>query len=336
MFTSARLTLTGWYFLIIVAISGSLSALYYVRTVRILNIEYSRIEKKLLHNPIGNLVYPPPEVVHDFLYQDLAQAKRSILLQLLIIDGGIVTVSTALAYLLATKTLAPIQKAVEEQKRFIGDAAHELKTPIAALKTSLEVNLLTEKLTPNVKTILNENLEDVSQLEKLTESLISLARIEDKTMKFQKLALAPILFRAVKTVTPLAKKKKIKIEVSNVSESIELHSEETMLFDLLIIFLDNAIKYSQEKTTIQVAVSKKQNQVLIKIIDQGVGIAESDLSHIFDRFYRADKSRTHVMGASGFGLGLSLAQKIMDAHRGHIKVTSTLNQGTTFTLIFPV
>ena len=126
-----------------------------------------------------------------------------------------------------------------------------------------------------------------------------------------------------------AKNKHIEIKQGDISSEITVRGDETVLVDLLVILLDNAVKYSLPKTTVMIDVIKNQKIVDVTITDQGVGIPKEHLSHIFDRFYQADPARSRN-GEGGYGLGLAVAKKIVEQHHGDITVTSEVNKGSTF------
>jgi signal transduction histidine kinase len=138
--------------------------------------------------------------------------------------------------------------------------------------------------------------------------------------------------QAVKKVTPLAKKKKIQIENNIQSEFIK--AIKNNFTELITIFLDNAIKYSPVKTTISLQSKKSDGMVNISISDQGIGIPKSEQSQIFNRFYRSDLSRSKLQ-SDGYGLGLSIAQKIVSSLHGKIEIESVENKGTTFIISLP-
>ena len=130
---------------------------------------------------------------------------------------------------------------------------------------------------------------------------------------------------ALKKVIPLAKQKNIVI--NNQIEDYVLEGENQSLTELFVILLDNAVKYSENNKQVKLTSRKIDHHVVITIIDQGIGINKKDLTHIFDRFYRSDKSRSKI---GGFGLGLSIAKEIVESHQGTITVASTPSKGSTF------
>ena len=335
MFKEARWRLTLWYSLLVVLISGSLSLLFYVRAANVVQDEYNRIEQRIQReiNNFGPQFALPPG--RQISLEDLEVAKRLIAFQLLLINSVIVILFSAVAYWLAGITLKPIRLAHEEQKRFVGDAAHELKTPIAALRTSLEVNLMDKSLPPATRKILKENLSDVFNLQALGDNLLKLARVDGKNFQFKPIVAIDGVKRTVKIMTPLAKKKKIKLKIKNNADREKILGDYHTFLDLLTVFLDNAIKYSQPGDLVEIELKRQKNNLLIIITDQGCGIPAQSLPHIFDRFYQVDQARSKSSG-SGVGLGLAVAKKIIDQFGGSIRVRSTLGQGSTFILILPV
>ncbi len=341
MFRSARIKLTAWYLLIIMLVSISFSAAIY----RVMSLEFDRVER-MQRNRIERRLPGPGQVFPDqerlnpssfFLDPELmVEAKKRLRLILILINTGILGLSTALGYFLAGKTLQPIKEMVEEQNRFITDASHELRTPLTSLKTEIEVNLRDKNLTlAEAKKLLKSNLEEVDNLQALSDGLIKLTQYQDdhNGLVFTQVSLGSVFSEAIKKVDSLAKKKKIEI-VNQVSD-FKIQGDRQMLVELLVIFLDNAIKYSQPQTKISLASKKTNNHILLKITDQGIGIKESDLPHLFERFYQADKARTKLE-TSGYGLGLSIAKQIVEKHHGSIKVKSQVGKGTTFIIQLPV
>ena len=151
-------------------------------------------------------------------------------------------------------------------------------------------------------------------------------------MKFEKILISDVVHDAVHKVSPFAKEKNISIE--NTVEEKEVLGSRGSLNDLFSILLDNAIKYSPAGSTVKVFSKKSDSYIPVCVQDQGMGIEQKDLKHIFDRFYRADSTRS-AENVSGYGLGLSIAKGIVDMHNGTISVTSELKKGTMFTVRLP-
>lgn len=340
MFKSARIKLTAWYSLIVMLVSASFSTVIY----QALTSELDRVER-MQRTRIENFQPQgiPPLVINNearrFFYLDpdlISETKNRIQLTLLLINLVILGVSTAGGYFLSGKTLKPIKDMVEEQNRFVSDASHELRTPLTSLKTEIEVALREKSLKKNeARNLLLSNLEEVDNLEILSDNLIKLAQYQKgkNGLMITGLTLNEIVNEAVKKVAKLAKEKGI--QIIDTTKDFSFYGEKTSLTEMLSIFLDNAIKYSPEKSKVSIGSEKVNGHILIRITDEGVGIAKKDLPHIFGRFYRADQSRNKNKIA-GYGLGLSIAKEIAERHKGDIKVESKIGQGTKFTISLPL
>lgn len=332
MFKLARIKLTVWYLIIIIVITSTFSLLV-----------YQNLAAELSHRLTPYRIVPnfddgiPRTFGFGLNAQILAELKARIALRLLLIDLVIFAGAGVAGYFLAGQTLAPIEKMVEDQKRFVSDASHELRTPLTAMKTEIEVALRSKKLDPkNTKELLKSNLEEVDKMQKLSNYLLALNKYQNGKIKsgLEDIKVKEILSKAIEKVKPAAKNKKIMIE--NNSMEMTMRGNKMNLEELLIIFLDNAIKYSHKNGKIIISSGVDKNWAKIKIQDFGVGISKTDLPHIFDRFYRAEASRTKN-SESGFGLGLSIAQDIVkQQYGGRIEVKSEEGKGTTFTIFLPV
>jgi two-component system sensor histidine kinase CiaH len=331
MFQSAAIKLTAWYIAIIMALSiGCSIALY--------NTSRSDLE----HNIHRRL----PISVNELLTPDDLQSlsvlrKKQLQTDLNHLKGRLVSfnvlvfiVGGAVSYMLARRTLEPIEESLEAQKRFTSDASHELRTPLTAMQTEIEVALRDSKLTKTQATeLLQSNLEEVAKLRALSEGLLSLAQNSDKPVTNTPISSKKVLEEALDRLHKVAQTKNVTIK--NNTKDMILEAEHHSLLELFVILIDNAIKYSPEKSSI-IITSKAQNKLgKISIKDQGIGINSNDLPHIFERFYRADSSRTKS-SAGGYGLGLAIAKKLADSLDGSIEVRSAPGQGSTFTISIPV
>lgn len=335
LFKSARWKLTWQYTAVICLVGLILSSLFYLRTARLISMEFERINRRFQLEEIGFMPPPGPMARRRQINpEDLILARDQLIKQLILINIAVGLVTFILSYWLAGKTLRPIQKAMLEQKRFVGDAAHELKTPVTALKTAMEVNLMDKNIKLKTKKILAENLEDVTSLETLIEGLLRLARVDDLGLSLKPVKVGLIVERAVKQVKTLAEKKRIGIKQTELIREMIVLGDTGSLTELLVIMLDNAIKYSQAKTTVAVTVKENKKMTVIEIKDEGVGIAQDQLSYIFDRFYQVDAARSKNT-TNGYGLGLAMAKKIVEQHQGKIVVESEPGKGSTFLVHLP-
>jgi two-component system sensor histidine kinase CiaH len=250
-----------------------------------------------------------------------------------IIAGVVISIFAGL--FLAGRALIPIRNSWEKQQRFVADASHELRTPTAVIHAQTELLFRhpthsIEQESPNIAVILKES----KRMSKLLDDLLTLARSDSNQLEIQSsdIALDSLLREISKQFQLLASTKEIDIKVE-LQEPLSLWGDEGRIRQLLIILLDNALKYTPPSGQIEVAGRYQSNFVYISVSDSGCGIAEDELPHVFERFYRGDKVRSRSEG--GTGLGLSIAQWIVDAHGGVIRIDSKINTGTKVELIFP-
>lgn len=326
-FNSTYLKLTGFYVLIIMAISIGFSVAIY----RISAIEIGRglgRQSRMLQelSQTNNPFFQDFERIRE---QQIEDSNNEIRTKLYYFNLLILLLSTVGSYYFARSTLKPIEESYESQQRFTADASHELRTPLTAMKTEIEVALRDEKLEiGEAKELLNSNLEEIDKLEQLSKALLKLAKT-DAAIKddFRDLSLKEVLAESIEKVAPLAEKKAI-VLASDLAE-LQAKGDKQSLGELFVILLENAIKYSPAKSKINIALQKIENHNVIRIKDRGIGIKASDLPHIFERFYRADHSRNKEK-VDGYGLGLSIAKQIAEMHGGKISVTSTAGRGSEF------
>jgi two-component system, OmpR family, sensor histidine kinase CiaH len=335
MFHSARLKLTAWYLLIIMTISVMFSIIIYRDLSNEINrfeqLQRYRIERRLMEQ-----LPPGPPALPTASPELLDETRRRILFMLLIVNSGILVLSGGLGYALSGITLKPIKEMVDEQNRFISDASHELRTPLTSLKSAFEVYLRSKNSTPNeVKTLVTESIDEVNKLQSLSESLLQLAQYENPQQQivFEKVSLSKVVTQAIKKIQPIADMKSISI--TSKIRDITVMGNSYSLIDCVIILLDNAVKYSTKGKNVSVTAGKTDGTAYISVSDHGLGISADDLPYIFDRFYRADSARLKTT-TGGYGLGLPIAKKIVDTHKGTIQVKSKPNFGSTFTIRLPI
>jgi len=339
MFHSARIKLTLWYLLILVIISAAFSLTLYRLLIKEFD-RFSRMQKLRFEHRLDIEVLPQPnriQINRNYPPPDeelIKETKERLSLFLIIINIFILTVAGGLSYFLAGKTLQPIKKMVDEQSYFITDASHQLRTPITALKSSLEVSLRDKNLTlPEAKKIIMDNLIDTNQLQSLSDSLLQLSQYQpsNTTIQLEKVDLNSTINEAINKIKQISREKNITISYSGKKTYIQ--GNRFGLVDLFIILLDNAIKYSPIKSLIKIDFKGADKALTVLIKDHGVGIAERDLPRVFERFYRSENVRLQKQ-TKGFGLGLAIAKRIVDVHKGKIIIESQKNQGTTVSVTF--
>jgi signal transduction histidine kinase len=253
------------------------------------------------------------------------QAAVQMLLALVYINTFILFVGGFGSYFLARRTLGPIEKAHEAQSRFTSDASHELRTPLAAMKAELEVYLRDDNLAlSEAKELLESNLEEVDKLIKLSEVLLKMAHLDYDKLEKKQIDLVEILPSVMK---PFAKSKK-RFDITTRKQAL-ISGNEAAIMELMSIL----IEYSPERSRISIRIFERRTMTGFEIKNSGTPISEKKLPHIFDRFYRADNSRTES-GKNGYGIGLAIAKKITEIHHGYIQASSTEKE-TSFTFYLP-
>jgi two-component system, OmpR family, sensor histidine kinase CiaH len=329
MRVSPYVRLTVWYVAILMALSLAFSVWVYHETMAELRAGFTGPVVQRLQDRYGPL---PAEVWLHVVDQQYSASRGRLIGQLIFLNVGVLAVGGGASYWLARRTMRPIEEALEAQNRFTADASHELRTPLSAMKTEIEVSLRDPNLSKQeMRELLQSNLEEIDRLSELSQGLLTLARNNDKP-QVTALSVKPVLAEAIKRYRPLADAKHI--QFNKELADIQVMADKKSLGILIGILLDNAIKYSPEKTTITIKTERKDGHGLIAITDQGPGISVTDLPHIFERFFRADSSRTKEQVA-GNGLGLSIAQKTAAALNGNITAKSELGQGSSFIIRLP-
>jgi two-component system sensor histidine kinase CiaH len=331
MFRSATFKLTMWYLALVIAISLIFSVvLYHVATDEL---------ARSLHREMQTIYNQFPVFDNSPLLRsspDYNEGAHRILLRLIGFNLIVLVGAGVASYWLARRTLEPIEEAHEQQKRFTADVSHELRTPLTAIRMESEVALMNKQASHDeLRQTLTSNLEEVTKLEALINNLLRLSRLEADELQqsFTTLQIKTLAEKASAQVQPLAAERHITI--SNEILTGKVSGDEESLMQLLVILLDNAIKYSPHDSVVSMSANSKNDQITLKITDQGIGIEPAQLEHVFDRFYRADDSRAKANSTEGFGLGLSIAKMIADLHHGTIELTSRVGQGTTASISLP-
>lgn len=323
-FLKTRITLTAWYVLILAVILFAFSFVLY-------NGEQHDFVRIIVQRDFGGHFRG---ILSTFakanVEEQLAEIRRAFLFNLLLVDGFVLFLGGVLSYFLAGKTLSPIQDTFTKQKTFLADVSHEIRTPLAAIQTATEVSLRAKnKTNDEYKKVLGQVYEQTKRLTKMANDLLLLSRMESANpAAFTKISLSKIAEETVATFATTAKTKEI-IFSSAIEKRVFIFGDSNSITQLLMIFVDNAIKYTPSNGTVSVAVVAKPRPAIV-IQDTGIGIAEKDKKRIFERFYQVDTSRSKP----GNGLGLAIAQEIITLHKAKLSVSSTLGKGTTFTITF--
>ncbi|MEH7747898.1 ATP-binding protein [Neobacillus drentensis] len=265
------------------------------------------------------------------------QLFRSLLMILITIGIVFLGIAIYMSVVMSKRAMIPISGAFTRQREFVADASHELRTPLSVLLSSIEAVEMTiePQKKDMVEKILTNMRQEVKRMTHLVSDLLTLARSDSNTIQlsFETFDFRPQAERAIDSVRPLAAAKQISLHLDS-PDSLIAVGDPGRLSQLLYILLDNAIKYTTNGGEVGLSLKIEGQQVCLSVQDTGIGISAEDCKHIFERFYRSDKSRSRQMG--GHGLGLSIAKWIVDTHNGTIKVTSELGKGSTFTVYIPL
>ena len=231
---------------------------------------------------------------------------------------------------LTNKTIKPIKETFEKQKQFIADASHELKTPLAIIRTNNSLVLSNKNLTVESQSKwLNYINNQIERMSELIDEMLSLAKLDSNRGhdEFVVFNLSKLLNNILLTFEAVIFENKIELE-SNIEEDISIKGDKESIKKVFTILLDNAIKYTNQSGKIDVDLRQEKNKIKIKVKNSGEGINKKDINKIFERFYRVDTSRARESG--GYGLGLSIAKSIVENHNGKIYAESNVGKDTTF------
>ncbi len=327
--TRMRLTLT--YLGIIMALTLGFSTVIYYQSIYEAKANLVRQQQGLR----DYLYFTRPDDIARISSDQLHMFRRNLLKRLTAVNIGMLLLGSGVSYVLARRSLRPLEQTLEAQSRFTSDAAHELRTPLTAMKLETELALREAHIThQEAKDILGSNLEEIAKLEALTSALLRLARSGDSVDRtnWQDYKLQDILQAAVARQADRSKSLGIRVKLPDTKAVV--HGDPDQLVELFVPLIANAIKYSPKGSDVVIKVHDSDNKIKTDIIDRGAGIADADLPHIFERFYRADQSRNKSK-VEGYGLGLSIADAIVSAHHGKIRVKSQVGKGSTFSVELP-
>jgi heavy metal sensor kinase len=224
--------------------------------------------------------------------------------------------------------LSRLEAGVQAKRRLVADASHELQTPLAVMRTELDVSLASGTLPPDAVEVLESAREETDRMTRIVRNLLTLAHFDEGTLRLLPVPvdLHEVASEAVSSLATLAREREVKVGVEG--DAAEVVADPEYLRVVVINLLENAIKYSGPGSTATVTTGLDDDDALLTVSDTGPGIPADALPHIFDRFYRADASRAHEN--SGSGLGLAIACEIVEAHRGKLTAESEQGVGSRF------
>ncbi|MGG3562792.1 HAMP domain-containing sensor histidine kinase [Neobacillus rhizosphaerae] len=265
--------------------------------------------------------------------------EKEMLSHLLIVIGFGSILSVFIAILagiyLANKALIPIKLSWEKQQQFVADASHELRTPLSVMKLNLErLFRHPDNTIEQESETIHQAIQEINYLSKMSSDLLTLARSDSNQLQLmhETIQLDEIIHQVTKGFNALAILKGVHLK-ANIAP-IQMIGDKERLKQLFVILIDNAIKYTKENGSVSIKGSIKNSRAVIEIVDTGIGISREDLPHIFNRYYRGDKSRNRHL--EGSGLGLSIAEWIVQSHSGKIRVKSNIGEGTHVFVTLPL
>jgi len=267
------------------------------------------------------------ELEDEYVHLIEAFAAAAVAALLLLTGGG---------YVLIRKSTAPVERSMEQTRRFMADAAHELRTPITILRTRAEVGLAQEREPARDRAMLEAIARETARLGGLAGALLTLARADagERPIAREPLYLDDAAAGAVDAVRALAQHKTVAVDVGTFEEA-RIIGDPDLVRQLLLIVLDNAIKFTPAGGRVRLDVATVDGRAAVVVTDTGIGIPAVQLPHVFERFYRGDQARREAEGA---GLGLAIARWIADAHGARIEIGPAPggDTGTRVTVSFPV
>jgi heavy metal sensor kinase len=226
-----------------------------------------------------------------------------------------------------------IQTGVVQQQRLVADTSHELRTPLAVMRTNIDVSLRTDALSPAARDVLESNREEVDRMIATVENLLTLARSDEGALRLdrERVDLRELAAKTVRQLGPIAQRHGVTLALDGSAATV--HADRGHLAHALHNLLDNAIKFSSAGGHVTVRAWSTQREAGVTITDEGPGVPDELRERVFDRFFRADPSRTRTTGGSG--LGLAIARELVVAHGGRIGMSPCRPRGSAFTIALP-
>jgi len=256
---------------------------------------------------------------------------RIVMMNVMIVGS---LISILIGYVLAGITIRPIKQAYLIKQRFVGDASHELRTPISIIMLSMEtLKASYGDVDPQLNEVVDDVMEEAINMKELVKKLLFLARNDSGTVLFKSdvTNMTEVIQSNIKKYQQICMDKEITVK-SNLKDDLRVHGDKKLLDSVVSILLDNAIKYNKANGVVEIEakpISRRgKHYVEVTVTDTGIGIHKSDIDKIFERFYRNESSRSKQI--EGYGLGLPIAKTVVESHGGTIKVESTEGIGTTF------
>lgn len=262
------------------------------------------------------------------------ETMLSLLITMILVGFCALAAFLLISIYLARWTLKPVALAWEQQKQFVADASHELKTPLTVILANTGILLSHKQDTIEAQSKWIEYTQtEANRMKKLVDDLLFLAKADaaHKPLIQSTVNLSDVLWHCILPFESVAYENGVRID-TNIESDLCFMGNEGQLQQLAVILIDNACKYAGHSGLVTVSLVRQHDELILKINNTGAIIPTDHLNHIFDRFYRVDTARTREQG--GYGLGLAIAHTIVDTHKGNIRVTSNEIDGTTFEVRF--
>lgn len=336
MFRSARLKLTLFYLATLLAFSLTLTVGIRIFTEYELSKSFTAQQgdfRELARNGLSLLIPHPEDDFADAQSYRAQVIRHNLNRDLIILNMAALVAGGLVSYWFAGRTLKPIAQVHEAQARFVADASHELRTPLANIRAENEVFLRQKAFSAaETRELVQSNLEEVQRLEHLSRDLLALSQYGQNDLPKELVSIKTAVREAVAQTDSLLQARSVKVERQLGDGSVRANRES--LVRLLVILIDNAVKYGPEGGKIYIAGVHHAAHYVITVRDEGPGIDPKDAPHVFERLYRGDPARAQT--TSGYGLGLALAQEIVQAHNGSIKTYNAPQGGAVFSVQLPV
>jgi len=271
----------------------------------------------------------------ESLTAEIARLRQLILMY---VFAGLVSLTAIFGFLMTRFALRPARNSLQFQKRFIGNVAHEIRTPMAIIKTNTEVALMDPTLPKGQREVLEETIVELDRMSETINNLLTFdTLVRPGSMKVAQVDMGALAHTVAKRHQALADSRGVSINV-RAEEGACVDGNATALDQVVTNLVKNAVNYTpkNEQKKVELMVETDfDGRVVVSIADQGIGIAQKDLYHIFEPFYRADTSRARGVGTGSSGLGLAIVNEIVRLHHGSISIRSALGQGTTIRVSLP-
>lgn len=320
---------TGWN---VVVLQVGFASILLVMVVASLNLLYDEIIVGLL-NSIASTIASGGSPTYDSISiaTSLEYEKQK---NMVLTGAGILIAAAIFSWLITRMALSPTRNALDSQKQFVGNIAHELRTPLSIIKTNTEVALFNERLDADTMDILRSNVEELDRISNIINNLLSMsALLRPEKMAFTNVSLGAIIDRVTELLGDLATRKDVTLEAQKSAERA-VWGNAVALEQIVMNIVKNAVNYTPAGGRVLIATDTDlTGKIELSVQDTGIGIHEKDLHYIFEPFYRGDQSRNRISGGSG--LGLAIVAELVKLHKGTITMRSTPGHGTTVIISLP-